>query len=252
MKTPSVGGKLPEERGKRADRWRWGALVLVSMALFLDAVDVSIVNIALPNIQRDLQLTTTDLQWVQGVYVLTYAGLMLLGGRAADLLGRRRIFLLGATLFGLASLSGGLANSGWLLILARGIQGIGAALTVPSATSIITTTFAEGPERNKALGIFTGTGAAGFTCGLVLGGVLTNFISWHWVFFVSVPFVLLILLLTRIVAHESRRVARSRSYDLGDAVPVEWHSALFHERSHPRTCPKKDTSTLFISEDHKW
>src|SRR5258708_15108209 len=174
MKTPSVGGKLPEEGGKRADRWRWGALVLVSMALFLDAVDVSIVNIALPNIQRDLQLTTTDLQWVQGVYVLTYAGLMLLGGRAAHLLGRRRIFLLGATLFGLASLSGGLANSGWLLILARGLQDIGAALTMPAATSILTTTFPAGPERNKALGIVTAPAGAGFTSGLGFGRGLAS------------------------------------------------------------------------------
>jgi EmrB/QacA subfamily drug resistance transporter len=196
------------------------AVVVVSMAIFLDTVDVSIVNVALPTIKLDLQLTTTDLQWVPGVYVLTYAGFMLLGGRAADLLGRRRIFLLGAILFGLASLSGGLVNSGWLLILARGVQGIGAALTMPAATSILTTTFPEGPERNKALGIFSATGGAGFTCGLVLGGVLTNFINWHWVFLVNVPVVLLILLLARVVVPEGRSLAGTRSYDLAGAVTV--------------------------------
>ena len=126
MKPVSVARRLPEEQEKRVE-WRWMVAVLVSMAVFLDTVDVSIINVALPNLQRDLQLTTTELQWVQGAYVLTNAGLQLLGGRAADLLGRRRIFLMGITLFGLASLSGGLAPSGWLLILARGVQGIGAA-----------------------------------------------------------------------------------------------------------------------------
>lgn len=220
MKTPSPTEQRSEQREKRTERWRSLAVVVVSMAIFLDTVDVSIVNVALPTIKLDLQLTTTDLQWVPGVYVLTYAGFMLLGGRAADLLGRRRIFLLGATLFGLASLSGGLANSGWLLILARGVQGIGAALTMPAATSIITTTFPEGPERNKALGIFSATAGAGFTCGLVFGGLLTTFISWHWVFLVNVPFALLIVLLARVVVREDRRGAGARSYDLAGAVTV--------------------------------
>src|SRR5258708_8442443 len=188
MKTAPPTEQRSEQREKRADRWRWVALVVVSMAIFLDTVDVSIVNVALPTIKLNLQLTTTDLQWVPGVYVLTYAGFMLLGGRGADLLGRRRIFLLGATLFGLASLAGGLANSGWLLMLARGVQGIGAALTLPAATSILTTTFPEGPERNKALGIFSATAGAVFTWGLAFGGVLTPFIGWHWVFCGTVPF----------------------------------------------------------------
>lgn len=220
MKTSSLSEKRSEQRSERADAKRWVALVLVSMALFMDALDVSIVNTALPNIQHDLQLTTTDLQWVQGIYVLTYAGLLLLGGRAADLLGRRRIFLIGATLFGLSSLICGLAASGWMLILARGIQGIGAALTVPSAVSIITTTFPEGPERNRALGIFTATAASGFSFGLVFGGILTGLINWHWVFFVNVPFVLLILSLARMVIPEDQRVAGSRSYDIAGAVTV--------------------------------
>jgi len=194
--------------------------VLVSMAVFLDTVDVSIINVALPNLQRDLQLTTTQLQWVQGAYVLTNAGLQLLGGRAADLLGRRRIFLMGIILFGLSSLSGGLAPSGWLLILARGVQGIGAALMFPAAVSIITTTFAEGPERSKALGIFTATAGAGFSLGLVVGGLLTSFISWHWVFFVNVPIVALIVVLGFLIVPEGRSAFGTRSYDLAGAVTV--------------------------------
>ena len=220
MKASSVAGKRPEEMEKRVAPWQWVVAVLVSMAVFLDTVDVSIVNVALPTIKLDLQLTTTDVQWVQGVYVLTYAGFMLLGGRAADLLGRRRIFVLGALLFGLASLISGLASIGWLLILARGVQGIGAALTMPAATSILTTTFPEGPERNKALGIFSATAGAGFTCGLVFGGLLTTFIGWHWVFFVNVPFALLIVLLARLVVPEGRSRAATRSFDLADAVTV--------------------------------
>jgi MFS family permease len=204
----------------RASIWRSLVLVVVSLAIFLDALDVSIVTIALPHIQLDLQLTTTELQWVPGIYVLAYAGLQLLGGRAADLLGRRRIFLLGATLFGLASLTAGFAHSGWLLILARGGQGIGAALTFPSAVSILTTTFAEGSERNKALGVFSAMGAAGFTAGLVLSGVLTTFINWHWVFFMNVPLVLLILGVSRLVVPEGRSIVQERSYDLAGAVTV--------------------------------
>src|SRR5216684_6904892 len=194
MKASSVAGKRPEEMGKRVAPWQWVVAVLVSMAVFLDTVDVSIVNVALPTIKRDLQLTTTDLQWVQGVYVLTYAGFMLLGGRAADLLGRRRIFVLGAILFGLASLISGLASSGWLLILARGVQGIGAALTLPSALSILTTTFVEGPKRNQAMGIYVATAAYDFRFGLILCVLLTTFLSCHWVFYFNVPFALLILL----------------------------------------------------------
>lgn len=177
MKTPPVAEQPHAARAQRARTYHSLVLIVASLAIFLDALDVSIVTIALPNIQRDLQLTTAELQWVSGIYLLVYAGLQLLGGRTADLLGRRCIFLLGAALFGLASLTAGLAHNGWLLILARGSQGIGAALTFPAAISILTTTFAEGSERNKALGIFSATGAAGFTGGLLLGGVVTTFIN---------------------------------------------------------------------------
>lgn len=221
MKTPFQDDRLSAQRGAQTSVWqRRIALFLICLAVFLDALDTSIVNVALPNIQRDLHLTTLVLPWVPGAYFLTYGGFLLLGGRAADLLGRRRIFLIGSTLFGLASFLCGLASTGWLLLLARGLQGIGAALTLPSAISIITTTFAEGPERNKALSIFSATGASGFSIGLVLGGLLTTFINWHWVFFVTVPFVVLILLLTRAVIHESRLSTGTQSYDIAGAITV--------------------------------
>lgn len=220
MKASSVARRSLEEQEKQVNEWRWVVAVLVSMAVFLDTVDVSIINVALPNLQRDLQLTTTDLQWVQGAYVLTNAGLQLLGGRAADLLGRRRIFLTGIALFGLSSLTGGLAHNGWLLILARGMQGIGAAMMFPAAVSILTTTFAEGPDRSKALGIFTATAGAGFSLGLVVGGLLTSFISWHWVFFVNVPFAVLIVVLGLLMVPEGRSALVTRSYDLPGAITV--------------------------------
>lgn len=207
-------------RAKRPLKGRALALVVVSLAIFLESLDASIVNMALPTIQRDLALALTDLPWVQGAYLLTYTSFTLLGGRAADLLGRRRIFLLGAALFGLASLASGLAPSGWLLIVARGVQGIGAAVTAPAAISILTTTFAEGPERNRALGVFSAIGGVGFTSGLMLGGVLTSFISWHWVFLVNIPVVLFILLLAPLVVPEGRPVGGTRSYDPAGVVTV--------------------------------
>jgi EmrB/QacA subfamily drug resistance transporter len=195
-------------------------LLLVCMAILLDAIDTGIVNVALPTIQHDLQLSTLDLPWIQGAYVLTLGGFLLLGGRSADLFGRRRIFLIGTAIFGLASLISGLATSGWLLILARGVQGIGAALTLPSALSILTTTFVEGPKRNQAMGIYVATAASGFSFGLILGGLLTTFLSWHWVFYVNVPFALLILLLGPVMIKESHSQLGSRSYDLAGAITV--------------------------------
>ncbi|GLV54436.1 MFS transporter [Dictyobacter sp. S3.2.2.5] len=220
MKTSPVTEQQNCEQREQGSTSHSLTLAVVSLAIFLDALDVSIVTIALPNIQQDLQLTTTELQWVPGIYVLTYAGFQLLGGGAADLLGRRLIFLLGATLFGVASLMAGLAPSGWLLILARGGQGIGAALTFPAAVSILTTTFAEGPKRNKALGVFSAMGAAGFTGGVILGGVVTTSLSWHWIFFLNIPFMLLILLFSRLVVLEDRPPTRERRYDLAGAVTV--------------------------------
>ena len=167
-------------------RRAWGTLLVLCGALFLDALDVSMMGVALPSIQNDLDMSTSSLQWVVSAYVLGYGGFLLLGGRAADLLGRRRVFLIALGVFVVASMLGGLANDGTLLIATRFVKGVSAAFTAPAALSIITTTFAEGPARNKALSIFTATGATGFSLGLVFGGLLTE-IGWRWVFFLPAP-----------------------------------------------------------------
>ena len=171
-------------------------------ALFLDALDVSMIGVALPSIRTDLGLSTSSLQWVVSAYVLGYGGFLLLGGRAADLLGRRRMFLISLGVFVVASGLGGLANDGSLLIATRFIKGVSAAFTAPAGLSIITTSFAEGPARNRALSIYTATGATGFSLGLVVGGLLTE-IGWRWVFFLPVP-VALVTLLAAITARARR------------------------------------------------
>src|SRR4051812_3677898 len=166
------------------ERWtarQWGALLVLCGALFLDALDVSMMGVSLPSIRRDLGLSTGFLQWVVSGYVLGYGGFLLLGGRAADLLGRRRMFLLSMGVFLVASGLGGGATNGHLLVASRFITGMAAAFTAPAGLSIITTSFAEGPARNRALTIYTSTGATGFSLGLVLGGVLTE-ASWRLVF----------------------------------------------------------------------
>ncbi len=196
----------------------WGTLYIVSLALFMDALDAAIVNVALPSIQQSLPLSTTDLTWVQGAYLLAYSGFLLLGGRAADQFGRRRMFVSGMILFGGASLVGGFAQTAWLLILARILQGIGAALTVPAAISIITTTFPEGPARNKALGIFGAIVSGGFSFGLVCGGLLTGFINWHWVFFINVIIMIPLLIGTLLIVQQDRLATTSRSADTLGAV----------------------------------
>ncbi|MEU6777931.1 MFS transporter [Nonomuraea angiospora] len=161
--------------------------------IFLDALDVSMVGVALPAIQHDLGLSTSSLQWVVSGYVLGYGGLLLLGGRTADLLGRRRVFLVALGVFAVASLLGGIVDDGGLLIAARFVKGVAAAFTAPAALSIITTTFPEGPERNKALSIFTASGASGYSLGLVLSGLLTE-IGWRWTLLMPVPVAILALL----------------------------------------------------------
>src|SRR3954453_13257141 len=174
-------------------RVAWGTLLVLCGALFLDALDVSMMGVALPSMKSDLHMTTSSLQWVVSAYVLGYGGFLLLGGRAADLLGRRRVFLIALTVFVVASMLSGLANDGTLLIATRFVKGISAAFTAPAALSIITTSFAEGPARNKALGAFAATGATGFSLGLVFGGALTE-IGWRWVFFLPAPVALITLL----------------------------------------------------------
>ena len=170
-----------------ADPRRWQALALVCVAFFMTVLDVSIVNVALPSIKNSLHVGESSLQWVIIAYTITFGGFLLLGGRAADLLGRRRMFMIGIALFSAASLACGLAGSIGVLIAARAVQGIGAAIVSPATLSIITTTFEEGSERNKALGIWGAMGGSGAAAGVLFGGILTKYAGWEWIFFVNVP-----------------------------------------------------------------
>jgi EmrB/QacA subfamily drug resistance transporter len=197
-----------------------GALLVLCAALFLDAMDVSSTGVALPSIRTDLGMSTSSLQWVVSGYVLGYGGFLLLGGRAADLLGRRRMFLASLGVFLVASALGGLANDGTLLIATRFIKGVSAAFTAPAGLSIITTTFPEGEARNRALSIYTATGATGFSLGLVLSGLLTE-IGWRWVFFFPVPIALITLLAAiRLVPDQGRPAVSARSFDVAGAVSM--------------------------------
>src|SRR3954452_25540341 len=201
-------------------RREWAALLVLCGALFLDALDVSMMGVALPSIRTDLHMSTSSLQWVVSAYVLGYGGFLLLGGRAADLLGRRRMFLISLGVFIVASGLGGLANDGGLLIATRFIKGVSAPFTAPAGLSIITTTFAEGPARNRALSIYTATGATGFSLGLVFGGLLTE-IGWRWVFFLPVPVALAVLLAAiRLVPDDGRLGGFGERFDLVGAVAM--------------------------------
>jgi EmrB/QacA subfamily drug resistance transporter len=202
------------------DRRAWITLLVVCGVLFLDGLDVSMVGVALPSIDADMNLSTSTLQWVVSGYVLGYGGFLLLGGRAADLLGRRRVLLAGLTVFAVASLAGALVDSGPLLIAARFIKGVSAGFTAPAGLSIITTTFAEGPARNRALGIYTATGASGFSLGLVLGGLLTT-AGWRWTFLLPVPIALILLVLAvRVLPDDKPAARRQGRFDIAGAVTV--------------------------------
>jgi MFS family permease len=168
-------------------RTRWFALALLAMTQFVIVLDASIVNVALPSIGRALDLSQDDLSWVVNAYVLTFGGFLLLGGRMADLLGRRRMFMLGLVLFSVASFAGGVAQSEGWLIATCAAQGLGAAIVSPAALSILTTAFADGAERNRALGVWGATAGAGGAAGVLLGGILTSGLGWRWVLFVNVP-----------------------------------------------------------------
>ncbi|MFG2298845.1 MFS transporter [Streptomyces sp. NPDC048603] len=172
---------------------QWGVLLVLCGAIFLEGIDVAMLNVALPSIRADLGLSTGDLQWVMSAYVLGYGGFMLLGGRAADLFGRRRMFLGWLTVFLLFSGLGGLATEGWMLITARFVTGVAAAFMTPAGLSIITTGFTEGPQRDRALLVYSGTAAGGFSIGLVVGGLLSS-VGWRWVFFAPVGLSAVILL----------------------------------------------------------
>lgn len=208
---------VPGSDGRWSAR-QWGTLLVLCAALFLDALDVSMVGVALPSIADDLDLSTSSLQWVVSGYILGYGGLLLLGGRAADLLGRRRVFLVALAVFALASLLGGLVDSGELLIASRFIKGLSAAFTAPAGLSIITTTFAEGPVRNRALSIYTTCGATGFSMGLVLSGLLTE-VGWRWTMLLPAPVAVLALVAgIRLIPSSPRERHTGRGYDLPGAL----------------------------------
>src|ERR687894_1916111 len=166
---------------------KWLALALLALAQFVVVLDASIVNVALPSIGRDLEFSQSDLSWVVNGYTLFFGGFLLLGGRMADLIGRRRLFVAGLVLFALASLAGGLATSPGTLIAARAVQGLGAALLSPAALSLVTVMFAEGADRNKAFGVWGAVAGSGGAAGVLLGGVLTEYAGWEWVLFVNTP-----------------------------------------------------------------
>jgi EmrB/QacA subfamily drug resistance transporter len=203
-----------------ADRRRWIALILLCAAQFVVVLDASIVNVALPSIGRSLHFSEQNLQWVVNAYVLVFGGFLLLGGRMADLLGRRRVFMGGLVLFALASLAGGLAPSEGFLIAARAVQGLGGAILSPAALSIVTTTFKEGSERNRALGIWGAVAGSGGAAGVLLGGVLTDSLGWEWVFFVNTPIAIAAALLAPRLIDESRDEVSVRRFDAAGALTV--------------------------------
>src|SRR5262249_43555645 len=210
--------RLPLMQGKATNPWV--VLVLICLAQFMVVLDATIVTVALPSIQKDLHLSEGNVQWIVNAYTLVFGGFLLLGGRAGDLLGRKRLFLLGLVIFTGASLLDGLASSEGMLIGARALQGLGAALISPGALSIIATTFEEGAERARALAAWAAIAIGGGAVGLILGGVLTQSFSWPWIFFVNVPIGVAAFLLSLRFVPESRDEHARRSYDLAGAITV--------------------------------
>ena len=203
---------------KTTERRALFVLILLSSAQFMIALDFSIVNVALPAIQHDLGFTTQNLQWVVSAYSLTFGGFLLLSGRIGDLFGRRRLLLVGLVLFAFASFMGGIAQSALWLILARAVQGLGGAIISPTSFSLITTTFHEGPARNKALGVVGAVGSSGFAAGAVLSGLLTAGPGWRWIFFVNVPVAIAAILLTLLLLKETEKVQGQRQVDVLGAI----------------------------------
>jgi EmrB/QacA subfamily drug resistance transporter len=198
----------------------WVVLVLICFAQFMVVLDATVVNVALPSIQKDLHMTEANLQWIVNAYTLVFGGFLLLGGRAGDLLGRKRLFLGGLVVFTLASLLDGLSGSQGMLIGARSLQGLGAAFISPAALAIISTTFKEGSDRAKALGIWAAIAIGGSAVGLVLGGALTQTFSWPWIFFINVPVGVAVFALSLRLIPESKDEAAHRSFDIPGAVTV--------------------------------
>ena len=202
------------------ERRRWIALGLLCMAQFVVVLDAAIVNVALPSIGDALSFSQDNLSWVVNAYVLTFGGFLLLGGRLADLLGRRRVFMFGLVLFALASLAGGFATSEGWLIGARAVQGLGAAILSPAALSIVTTTFRDGAERNKALGAWGAVAGSGGAAGVLLGGVLTEYLGWEWVLWVNVPIGIAAAIVAPMLVAESRSESLTRAFDFAGAVSI--------------------------------
>jgi len=198
---------------------KWWALALLAAAQFVVVLDASVVNVAMPSIAADLHLSQEGLAWLVNAYVLAFGGFLLLGGRMADLLGRRRVFVAGFVLFAVASFAGGLAESGTTLIAARALQGLGAAILSPAALSLVMTTFAEGAERNTALGVWGAVAAGGGAAGSLLGGVITQTIGWEWVMWINVPIGLAAAALAPVLLDESRTEKRT-SFDVAGAITV--------------------------------
>jgi EmrB/QacA subfamily drug resistance transporter len=217
---PSV--RVPTARGparstaRNINRWR--AFALLAVAFFMTIIDLTIVNVSLPTISRDLHFSETSLQWVVTAYALTFGGFMLLGGRAADLLGRRRIFMAGLALFTVASLGAALSTDEVSLIATRAVQGLGAAIMLPAALAIVMNMFAEGAERNKALGIWGGLGAGGATVGMIAGGLLTRYAGWEYIFYLNVPIGVVALALAPRIVPESRLATTRRRFDALGAI----------------------------------
>jgi EmrB/QacA subfamily drug resistance transporter len=199
---------------------RWSALALIVTAQFMVILDVAIVNVALPSIKSDLHFSSTNLQWVISAYAILFGGTLLLGGRLGDLLGRRRLFMTGLGLFAVSSLLCGLAWSEGSLIAFRGLQGLGGALLAPAALSLLMTTFAEGRERNLALGIYGAASGSGAAAGVLLGGVLTSYLSWSWIFFINVPVGVAAIALAPVLLQESRADVEHRHFDVPGAVSI--------------------------------
>src|SRR5213082_3279337 len=202
------------------DRRRWAALAVIVAAQFMVVLDVAIVNVALPSIRTDLHFSQEGLQWVITAYALLFGGALLLGGRLADLLGRRRLFIAGLTLFTVSSLLDGLAWSEGSLIAFRALQGLGAALLSPAALSILTTIFPEGRERNLALGIWGAASGSGGAAGVLLGGALTSGLSWPWIFYINVPVGALVVALSPWLLRESRAELAHRHFDITGASSI--------------------------------
>src|SRR2546422_3086097 len=207
-------------REENVDPRRWLGLAVVVAAEFMVVVDVAIVNVALPSIKTDLHFTQESLQWVVTAYAILFGGALLLGGRMADLLGRRRLFMAGLTLFTVSSLLDGLAWSEGSLIGFRALQGLGAALLSPAALSILTTTFREGRERNIALGVWGAASGSGGAAGVLLGGALTSSLSWSWIFYINVPVGALVIGLSPWLLRESRADLDHRHFDVTGAASI--------------------------------